>query len=445
MSTNVRRPLAAGAMALSLVMMGCSSGGATDPSAAPGESNAEGVAEEFSGDLEVGILPAEGTTGFDFLVSVGDKIIEDNPDVDITYTFANSKVRPMIEQRWRAGDPPDLDYFVFNAQVPNTYEFTDKLVDLTPYLEEDLENGEGTWGDSFQDATKAVTQLEGAQYGVVTDAHVITLFYNQDLFDENGLEAPQTWDDVVAAGNTLKDAGISPIAVTGMYEPYMGFWIDNLFQREVGYDRAREAAFSGDYDDPGFLKAAERLQEIRDAGFFMDGFAGTDFTAAQIEFFQGNAAMIMMGTWLSSEMKDSIPDDFRLGVTGFPTVPGASGDQEAQLGHSNIMVANKDGENVDLAIEYMRRLTSFEEQERRALEADTVSAVKGVPVPAGIEGLEEVLTSTTELNVRYFGLEFVPDRNTAYYREVARFFFGEYDAQQFIDALSASMERLTDE
>lgn len=445
MSRNLRRPLLVGVVALSIALIGCSSGGSDDPPGSPGESKGAGAAGEFSGNLEVGVLPAEGTTGFDFLVSVGDKIIDENPDVDITYTFANSKVRPMIEQRWRAGDPPDLDYFVFNAQVPSTHEFTDKLVDLTPYLSEDLENGEGTWGDSFQDSTKSVTQLDGAQYGVVTDAHVITLFYNQDLFDENGLEAPKTWDDVVAAGNTLKAAGISPIAVTGMYEPYMGFWIDNLFQREVGYERAREAAFSGDYDDPGFLKAAERLQEIRDAGFFMKGFAGTDFTATQIEFFQGNAGMILMGTWLSSEMKDSIPEDFRLGVTGFPTVPGATGDQEAQLGHSNIMVAHKDGENVDLAIEYMRRLTSFDEQKRRALEADTVSGVKGVPVPAGIEGLEEVLTSTTELNVRYFGLEFVPDRNTAYYREVARFFFGEYDAQQFIDALSASMERLTDE
>lgn len=449
MSRNPRRGrLLAGVVALSLTLIGCSSGGNTEPSNTPDSSNGgngAGASGEFAGELEVGVLPAEGTTGFEFLVSVGDQLTQDHPDVDLTYTFANTKVRPMMEQRWRAGDPPDLDYFVFNAQVPNTHEFTDRLVDLTPYLEEPLAGGEGTWGDSFQESTKSVTQLDGAQYGVVTDAHVITLFYNRAMFDEHGLSAPATWDDLVEAGNTLKDAGINPIAVTGMFEPYMGFWTDNMFQREVGYDRAREAAFSGDYDDPGFLAAAEKLQEIRDAGFFMDGFEGTDFTATQMEFFQGNAGMILMGTWLSSEMADSIPDDFQLGVTGFPTVPGASGDQESQLGHSNIMIAHKDGENVELAIEFMRRLTSPEVQERRAVEASAVSAVKGVSVPEGVEGLEDVLEATTELNVRYFGLEFVPDRNTAYYREVARFFFGEHDAQQFIDALSSSMERLTTE
>lgn len=436
--------LVVGVIALALATGACSGGTSNQNAESTDRSNGSGPAEAYSGNLEVGQLLAQGTSGYDFMVSVGDSIIEENPDVDIAYTFANSKVRPMMEQRWRSGDAPDLDYFVFNAQVPSTYEFTDNLVDLTPYLEEPLAEGEGTWGDSFIEATKSVTQLDGAQYGVVTDTHVIALFYNRDIFDEHGLEAPETWDDLVKVGETLVDAGVAPIALTGMYEPYMGFWMDNLFQREVGYERAREAAFSGNYDDPGFLAAAEKMQAIRDAGFLLPGFEGTDFTAAQMEFFQGNAGMMMMGTWLSSEMKDAIPEGFRLGVTGFPTVPGASGDQEAQLAHANIMVANKDSDNLDLAIEYMRRLTSPAVQERRAIETSSISAVKGVPVPEGVEGLEEVLATTKDLNVRYFGLEFVPDRFAAYYREVARFFFGEYDAQEFVDALSASMQRIAE-
>lgn len=106
------------------------------------------------------------------------------------------------------------------------------------------------------------------------------------------------------------------------------------------------------------------------------------------------------------------------------------------------MVANKDGDNVDLALEYMRRLTSVEVQNARVAETGSVSALRGVPAPEGVEGLEEVLASTEEFNVRYFGLEFVPDRNTAYYREVARFFFGETDAEELIEALSVAMERI---
>lgn len=425
-----------------VAVMACSTPSG-DPTSA-GETGGAGNGGEasYSGHLEVGVLPAEGTTGFDFLVGVGDSIIAEHPDVTIEYTFANTRVRPMMEQRWRAGDPPDLDYFVFNAQVPSTHEFRDRLVDLSPYLDEELADGSGTWRDSFLPGTAAVTDLDGGTYGVVTDTHLITLFYNRTIFEDNGLEPPTTWEEFTDVGDALLADGISPVAVTGMFEPYMGFWLDSLFQREVGYERSREAAFSGDYDDPGFLEAAQKLQQIRDAGYFMPGFEGTDFTAAQMEFFQGNTAMILMGTWLSSEMRDSIPDDFELGLVGFPTIPGAAGDQGAQLAHNNIMVANKDGDNVDLALEYMRRLTSVEVQNARVAETGSVSALRGVPAPEGVEGLEEVLASTEEFNVRYFGLEFVPDRNTAYYREVARFFFGETDAEELIEALSVAMERI---
>lgn len=410
------------------------------PSASDGPESSAGTGQNEAQEAEIGVLPAEGTSGHEFLTGVGDDITAKNPNFTYKYTFVNSKVRPMIEQRWRAGDPPDTDYFDFNAQVPSTHEFTSNLLELDPYLDEEIPGG-GTWRESFIDATSTVTSLDGKTYGVVTDTHLIGLFYNKQLFADMGLEPPETWDDLTKVSAELSAAGVDPIAVTGMYEPYMGFWIDSLFQREVGYDKAREAAFSGDYSDPGFLKAAEKLQELRDSGAFLKGFEGTDFTAVQIEFFQGNAAMILMGTWLASEMKDSIPEGFELGVAAFPQIPGAAGDQTAQLSHSNIMVINKDSENKDAALEYMRTLTSTDVQTQRALEQGAVSAVKDVPAPPVIEGLDTLVAETTQLNVRYFGLEFVPDRNTPYYHEVTKFFFGNYDAEEFIDALSEAMKK----
>ena len=391
--------------------------------------------------IEIGVLPAEGTSALAFIEGIGQSIAEDHPGAEFTYTFANSKARPVMEQRWRSGNAPDTDYYVFNAQVPKSWEFQDQLLDLTPYLSEQVDGG-GTWGDSFQEGTKAVTVKDGKQYGVVTDGHLLVLFYNKAIFDGLNLKAPTTWDEFMTVGNAIKAGGVAPVAVTGMYEPYMGMWVDKLFMREVGYQKAYDAAYSGDYSDPGFLRAAEKVQAMRDAGFLLDGFQGIDFTPAQMEFFQGKAAMILMGTWLSSEMKDSIPADFKLAVTSFPTVPGAPGDQDAALAHNNIFAINKNSQAIELAVEFARRFTSKEVQTRRAQEVATVSQVKGVPVPTGIDGLEEVLTSTTELNVRYYGLEYSPDRQTAYYREVAKFFFGEHDAAQFIAALSEAMKRI---
>lgn len=421
-----------GAGAVALAGCGPLSGG--DPG-----SQTEGGEDSGPQDAEIGVKPAEGTSGHDFLVAVGDRITESNPDFTYTYTFVNTRVRPQIEQRWRAGNPPDTDYEVFNAQVPETHDFVDNLLDLTPYMDEEIEGG-GTWRESFLEATFRETELDGKVYGVMTDTSLVALFYNIALFDEHGIEPPSTWDEMLEVSSTLIDAGVDPIAVTGMYEPYMGMWIDYLFQRDVGFERAYEAAHSGDYDDPGFLRAAVSFQELRDQGAFLSGFQGTDFTAVQMEFFQGNAAMILMGSWLTAEMADSIPEDFQLGVVPFPSY-GDAGEDDSFISASNIMVVNKDSENVDAAIAYMRELTTVETQTERALEQSAVSAVKDVPGPPGIEGFEELIEGAGELNYRYYGLEFSPDRNAAYYREVAKLFFGEQDAEEFIDNLSQAMSR----
>ena len=389
-------------------------------------------------EAEIGVKPAEGTSGWDFLVGVGDKVTEEQPEFTYTYTFVNTKVRPQIEQRWRAGNPPDTDYEIFNAQAPSTHDFAEKLLDLTPYLDEEIASG-GTWGESFLDATAKETDLDGKTYGVVTDTHVVALFYNIALFDELGIQAPTTWDELLQVCDTLRKAGTAPIAVTGMYEPYMGYWTDYLFMRHVGYDKAREAAYSGAYDDPGFLEAAELFEKFRDEKPFIDGFEGTDFTAVQMEFFQEKAGMILMGTWLTAEMKDAIPADFKLGVVPFPQVEGTAEDT-GFISASNVMVVNKESEHIDAAIAYMKALTSKETQTARAKEQSAVSAVKGVPGPPGVEGFDDLLANAGELNIRHYGLEYVPDRNTAYYRQVAKFVFGDLDAKGFVDALTKTMK-----
>ena len=167
-------------LALCMLLSGCGGTPAGDASSAPSKSggasappSAEG-AEKLSGSIEIGVVLAEGTSGYNFITGVGDQLIAENPDLQITYTFVNTKARPFIEQRWRAGNPPDTDYYDFNAQVPSTYEFTEHLLDLTPYLDADPE-----WRDSFQESVSAVTSMDGKTYGVVTDTHVLGLYYKE--------------------------------------------------------------------------------------------------------------------------------------------------------------------------------------------------------------------------------------------------------------------------
>lgn len=426
-------------LCLALSLVAC--GGGSAPAEKPAENKpAEAGEAKLSGDLEVGILLAEGTTGYLLLEdAVKNHLEEANPDLEISFTFANTKARSFMEQKWRSEtEAPDTDFMVYNARVASTYEFTDKLLNLAPYLEQ-----EG-WS-KYKDSAYSVMQMEdGGIYGLVTDTHVQGLYYNKAYFDQFNIKVPTTWTELLDACETLKANGIDPIAVTGTYNPYMGAWLDYLMIREVGYEVAHEGVHNGTLSSiPGIEKAVNNCLTLIENDYLLNGFEGTDFTAAQMQFFQGKAGMILMGTWLTSEMADSIPADFQLGIVPFPTVEGGVADQTEVTSHANIISVNKNSDNLEAALEVVKRFTSVEVQTKRAEETGLISAVEGVPAPTNVIGLDDMMNNIGDMYVRHFALEFETDKNTAYYNEVAKLFMGEYKtAQDFLTNVDAVMGAL---
>lgn len=404
---------------------------------ANGEAEQTATTEEgkLSGNLEVGVMPAEGTVAYEFINKIGNEIIAKNPDLEIEYTFANTKARAFMEQRWRANDGPDIDYFVFNAQVPSTYEFTEKLLDLTPYIQADPE-----WSSRYIDAATAVTTLDGHQYGVVTDTHVLAIYYNKGYFDEFGIKVPETWTEFLDACETLKTNGIDPIAISGTTALYLPNFFDYLCIRLLGHDVAKEHVMNGTMSEkPEFLQAAKMLRELVDKGYILKGFEGTDFTGSQMMFFQGKAGMILVGTWLASEMAGSIPEDFQMGIFNFPAVEGGKGDPTEVFAHANIMAVNKDSDNLDAAIEFVNYFTSKEVQMRRTKETGLISAVKGVDAPSNVYGLSDLISNAGKLCVRYYGMEFTSNVQSAFDIEIQKLWFGEYTPEEFIKNADAVM------
>src|SRR5215217_5440195 len=55
-------------------------------------------------------------------------------------------------------------------------------------------------------------RADGTIYAVPFASQTQLVIYNKALFDANGLEEPQTWDELKAASQTLKDAGVIPFA-----------------------------------------------------------------------------------------------------------------------------------------------------------------------------------------------------------------------------------------
>lgn len=409
---------------------------------------AKGWHDEIKGGpLEVGVLPAEGTPGLAFLQQVADGMKKDFPGTDVKLTFANSEARPGIEQRWRGGDPLDVDYGMFDGTNPALMDWSNDglLLDLKPYLEQNDPDTGKPWLERFSPTVRKFMEHpdNGGIYGVPSELSMHVLFYNAKIFEDLGIAPPKTWDDLMAASEKLKAGGVDPVALTGLFEPYMGMWSDHLWLRTVGYEKSRAVLSEGKghiTEDPGFLDGLEKLQELRDSGAFLKGFEGTDFTAAQAQFFQGKAGMILMGSWLVSEMAASIPKDFKLGVLPFPTVSGGKGDQGAVMAALQEMSVAAESENIPLALEWARRMTSVDVQTKRANEIGEVSAVTGVPSPPGIPGIDAVIKGAESLEPRAYGMTESKVADVVY-PEIAKLLFGKQDAKQTLEALDAGLRQ----
>ncbi len=422
-----------------------------------GEVSAQTAIE--GGDIEVGVFYEEGPW-FDHCKSIGDSLEADFPGTKVKYTFCNTASDPARALRWQNGDALDVDTGRWNNQAATTWDWPNNgfVYDMTAAVNEPLTDGT-IWKDSFIPSVNSFvvdsregTTTPGNYWGVPFELVMMLMQYNMTHFETAGIAAPPTnWDEFLDACTKLKAAGIKPIAVSGPTAPYCAQWWDRLTQRIVGKQAVLDVAFGEAKvaDNPGFLQAAQELEKFKTNDWFMDGYDGADFTTAQALFFQGEGAMIHMGSWLSTEMKDVIPADFKLGVFDFPAVTGGAGEQDAGFGTAQVWSIADPAKttahtvNVPLATEYLRRWTSKERAAERADSLKMISPVAGVPTPPGITGLDEAIArgANSELIVYYYGIHWDTNLSTAWWNPIQALFLGQTDAAGCIKMLDEGLDQ----
>jgi raffinose/stachyose/melibiose transport system substrate-binding protein len=434
------------------------------PTAAPGA--ADGIASTLTGGpLEVGVFYEEGPW-FELVKEIGDQMERDIPGTSIKYTFNNTASDAARALRWEAGDPLDVDAGRWSNQARALWPYVDnkQVLDLTPYLEETLPSGE-RWADTFAPMIRSFavderedSSTQGRWFGVPNELVLFLIQYNKKAFDQMGIAPPApdwTWQDFLDTCAQIDERGaamgMKPICVSGPTDVYCGHWWDRIIQRMVGREAVEAVVFGNARlaDNPGFLAAAQELEKLPANNWFMEGYEGADFTAAQALFFQGKAAMIHMGSWLLSEMADVIPADFEIGVTDFPVLPEGQGDQNAMFGVPQLWsVPNPEiikgrEPQTELAVEYLRRFTSREAAAKRAEQLGMISPVQGVPAPPKLPGVDALIAKAaqSELIIYYYGIHFDQALWAVWYPPVQALFLKKIDAETMIQQIDDGLDQ----
>jgi raffinose/stachyose/melibiose transport system substrate-binding protein len=149
--------------------------------------------------------------------------------------------------------------------------------------------------------------VDGKLYGLPMNSSMMLLYCNRGLFKKAGAKLPATWDELLAAGEKLKAAGVRPLAVGAGDSWLAGALYENLAVREVGAEKC-SAVLSGEasmLDDPGFRTAAEKMNELYQDGILGDNPLQVTDTDALADFIDGKAGMLLDGSWAASSIDNS--------------------------------------------------------------------------------------------------------------------------------------------
>lgn len=315
----------------------------------------------------------------------------------------------------QSNDPPDI-YFQWGGALVARDAAAGYSADLSEALAQD------GWGDSFIDAAwsgPAGTTFESGIYLIPNSLDVTTaLWYNVDIFEENGVAVPETWDQLVAASAKLAENGVTPIIVGNQEYWPLGNWAGHITARVVGMERF-DATFrlQEPFNQEAFVEAFERIAELAEVGAFNVDMAGLGSDPAMNAFFQGAAAIHPIGSWLVPIAAESAPEGFNYDVFNTPVIEGGAGDPTSVIGLATGFEVSAKTDVYDEAVAFLKFFTNQENQVAWA-EAGSFSPVEGAMAAADLDphtqNLAELFESAGAI---------VPPPDTGYPVEIADAFY----------------------
>ncbi len=188
----------------------------------------------------------------------------------------------------------------------------------------------GVFGEILPGAVSIIKQLFNNQMiALPFELNIEGFWYNKQIFSQNGLQPPSTWDQLVQIAATLQQKGIQPFTASGQQGWPITRLIGNYLFRSLG-PNAMAMVQSGQakLTDPPYVAATQAVANLGKQGYFGKGIATLDYATAENLFLQGKAAMYYMGSWAVADFTNASLNKIGLDNIGFfpfPNVTGGTG------------------------------------------------------------------------------------------------------------------------
>ena len=368
-----------------------------DTAAEPKEEAPEAAGEE----KEITWMFWDDMEATEDLITKGYKEVIDRFNQDYAGTYHCKVVTTNLEEYdtklnalVAAGNTPDI--FICNPG-PNLTQYVEAGVaaDLTDILT----NQEKDWYDSFSGGIFDKITYDGKIMAVPTNFAAACVFYNTEIFEEAGAEVPTTYEELLAACEKIKGAGYTPVSCSAGTAWCLSMVAGYLCDRVGGPDNLQKIEdHQMEWTDPTFIDAGNKLKEL--SQYFQASAAGDSNDQATAAFYNGEAAMLIQGSWAIAQINGNNPDfESKCGVFQFPAVEGGA-DPNRMIVKTDNLVMSSTTENQDAVIALMKYFTDETAQKYTAEVGGKIPVVDGVEVdyskaPAQLSCVQDILSKMT--------------------------------------------------
>ena len=263
------------------------------------------------------------------------------------------EARDVVKVQLVSGQGPDL-FIMANPADLKEYADAGLVADLDPYVKK------YGWDTIMFSWALDATKVNGTTYAVPHGYEALLLYYNQDIMDRNGWQAPQNgeqWEEILKQAQAQD---LIPIAY-GAADPAYYEWIIGYYLNNFAGAAEIKKALQGHakLTDPFFQGAFETMKQHWEAGYISDKqTAALSSDDSRSLFYQGKALFTFEGSWLAGEV-DNIP--FNFGVGSFPSLrEGVPSTVPIGIGAS--IAINKSSKSADAAAEFLNFIYTEEQR-----------------------------------------------------------------------------------
>ncbi|MGL6198509.1 MAG: ABC transporter substrate-binding protein [Lachnospiraceae bacterium] len=313
----------------------CSGG---DPTTDSSQSSSDGVTLTLYGNADDLAKPYMQKIISMWEEETGNKIDQQGLDTDNAETIALTK--------FTTGDIPDLYIHFGNSNLQN-FNPEENFVDWT----------DAEWVADIQDSILPQATYNDKIIGLpFWEASNSGCFYNKQIFDELGIEQPTTQAEFDAACDTLLANGIQPIylAAADAWPVLYQYALDPVLEEHPEYLEALNNGEMSYADIPEMTDMCNWFLTAAEKGYFGKNYASDTWDYTSEVLGTGEAAMLFCwDTWFDtdydSESYDYTASDFGI----MPAFMGTCDEGTYEGGNVNLMLANKNGENVETAKDFI--------------------------------------------------------------------------------------------